>query len=479
MLALVLVASVVVVALIGSLDRALNTAVNSTSRKLATAAGIEAGFQEVSAYTRATHVNYVIRELEKGRKDATCGACHDDEKIEKSRRGFEKALTALNTQFAALRPLVHSRAEEDALHSLQEDAGGWSRLYHEYLDQVGSGHFDAAHTIITDKMYPMLADVEKHTTILAGQQRDLLKRADEDAASTVSKGHWAAFLLVGLSLAISAGVLFVIHRTVRALRDLTRELKDGAAQIQHASGQISQASQSVAEGASRNANSLAEASSFGEQVQSAAAANAENTKKAESLTATVGADVDRANETLTGMVTAIEAIDVSSHEISKIIKVIQEIAFQTNLLALNAAVEAARAGESGRGFAVVADEVRKLAQRCAEAATETTRLIEESIERTNAGKARVESVNNAVHSVTQGAANARSVMADVRRGIEAQARDTQQIATAIAGMESATQSAAANAEESASAGEELHAQSKALMDVVAQLTALAGADGKH
>jgi hypothetical protein len=475
MLALVLVSSGVVVTLLRSLGGALNVAVNSTAKKLAAAGSIRAGFQEVSAYTRATHLNYVIRELERGRKDSTCGACHDEEKLDKNRRGFETALATLQTQFAALRPLVDAADERNALGNLERAAGAWSQHYHEYLEQAGSGHFEAAHQIVTDKMYPILADVQLNTVALAGQENMSLEAADSGARRTVSTGRWAAFLVVGLSLAISIGVLLVVRHTIRVLREVTCELKEGAEQIARASSQVSAASQSVAEGASRHASSIEEANTLGGHVQSSAQTNVENSKRAELLTETMGHDVGRANETLSGMVAAIDAIDCSSQQISRIIKVIQEIAFQTNLLALNAAVEAARAGESGRGFAVVADEVRKLAQRCAQAATETTALIEESIEKTRFGKAQVESVNAAVRSVTEGAANARAVMAEVRRGVEAQASDTGQIAGSIAEMERATQSAAANAEESASAGEELHSQSQSLMHVVSRLTELCSA----
>jgi methyl-accepting chemotaxis protein len=115
------------------------------------------------------------------------------------------------------------------------------------------------------------------------------------------------------------------------------------------------------------------------------------------------------------------AIQDSSNKISKIIKVIDEIAFQTNILALNAAVEAARAGEAGMGFAVVADEVRNLAQRCARAASDTTSLIEDSIQRTKEGAGRLQDVTRSIDGITESTAAIRITVEQVYAGSREQA----------------------------------------------------------
>jgi len=164
-------------------------------------------------------------------------------------------------------------------------------------------------------------------------------------------------------------------------------------------------------------------------------------------------------------------------KISKIIKVIDEIAFQTNILALNAAVEAARAGEAGMGFAVVADEVRNLAQRCAQAARDTADLIEGAISKSNDGKVKVDQVAAAIREITVESAKVRTLVDEVNLGSQEQARGIEQIGKAIGQMEQVTQKIAANAEESASAAEELNAQSETLRDVVDRLTALVGGGG--
>jgi methyl-accepting chemotaxis protein/methyl-accepting chemotaxis protein-1 (serine sensor receptor) len=204
--------------------------------------------------------------------------------------------------------------------------------------------------------------------------------------------------------------------------------------------------------------------------------NADNTQGVASLMQATAGTVEKANRSLEQMVVSMQEINTSSDKISKIIKVIDEIAFQTNILALNAAVEAARAGEAGMGFAVVADEVRNLAQRCAQAAKDTAALIEESIAKSNDGKIKLDQVAHAVHSITESASKVRTLVDEVNLGSQEQARGIEQISKGVAQMEQLTQRTAASAEQSASAGEELSAQAEAMHSVVERLSVLAGAN---
>src|SRR5258705_7086872 len=206
--------------------------------------------------------------------------------------------------------------------------------------------------------------------------------------------------------------------------------------------------------------------------------NAENSQQAAVFMNAVSQRVAEANRTLADMTRPMQEIGASSGKIAKIIKVIDEIAFQTNILALNAAVEAARAGEAGMGFAVVADEVRNLAQRSAQAAKDTAALIEDSILKSGEGSKKLGEVVTSIQAITEGAGKVKTLIDEVEASSKEQAQGIEQISKAVSQMDEVTQRTAANAEQSAAASEELNAQSKALMTVVAQLENLVGASPK-
>jgi methyl-accepting chemotaxis protein len=255
----------------------------------------------------------------------------------------------------------------------------------------------------------------------------------------------------------------------QTLAQSIHEMAGSAEQVSLAAAQISTASHSLAQGTSQQAASLEETSASTEEINSMAQRNSENSHAAAELVKQSDDKFADANRSLQDMISAMAEINASSDKISKIIKVIDEIAFQTNILALNAAVEAARAGEAGMGFAVVADEVRNLAQRSAQAARDTAVLIEESIAKSNDGKLKVDQVSKAIRGITEQSAQIKILVDEVHLGSQEQSRGIDQISKAIAQMEQLTQNAAASAEESASTAEQLKAQSSALKNVVQHL----------
>jgi methyl-accepting chemotaxis protein/methyl-accepting chemotaxis protein-1 (serine sensor receptor) len=167
-------------------------------------------------------------------------------------------------------------------------------------------------------------------------------------------------------------------------------------------------------------------------------------------------------------------INSSSEKISKIIRVIDDIAFQTNILALNAAVEAARAGEAGMGFAVVADEVRNLAHRSAQAAKDTAALIEESIAKSNEGNKNLQLVAASIQPGTGSATEGKVLVDEVDVGNQEQSRGIEQIASAVTQMETVAERSAAGAGEGAAASQELAAQAHALYNIVERVRKLVG-----
>lgn len=292
---------------------------------------------------------------------------------------------------------------------------------------------------------------------------------------TFTSSGLAVAACIGLCLAVDGAIFYVLNRSLtNSLTEVALQIAQGAQQVFSAATQITTASQTLAEGTSEQAASLEETSASTEEINSMARRNSENSRSAATLVRQSDAQFAETNRSLKDMVLAMGEINASSDKISKIIKVIDEIAFQTNILALNAAVEAARAGEAGMGFAVVADEVRNLAQRSAQAARDTAILIEESISKSNGGKVKVDQVARAIEAITEQSTQVKTLVDEVQLGSEEQSRGIEQIGKAISQMEQVTQRAAATAEESASTAQQLSAQSATLKDIVTRMNQLIG-----
>jgi methyl-accepting chemotaxis protein len=202
------------------------------------------------------------------------------------------------------------------------------------------------------------------------------------------------------------------------------------------------------------------------QIGSQTTKNAENSGVAKKLSDQSKNSAHLGNEQMKKMISAMDGINQSSEKISKIIKVIDEIAFQTNLLALNAAVEAARAGKHGKGFAVVAEEVRNLAARSAKAAQETTEMIEDSLQKVSNGTTITNETAKALDEIVSGTTKVSDLVNDISTASNEQALGISQIVTALGQIDQVTQRNTASAEESAAAAEELSGQATQLKGLV-------------
>ena len=302
---------------------------------------------------------------------------------------------------------------------------------------------------------------------------EVVQSLDEaDAMLQASLYKAAAMVLMGL---LAMGFIFylcILFWVDKPIERICQTLFQGSSEVHSASDQVSSASQTLADGATSQAAGLEEASASINEMSSMTQQNADNASQADSLAKHTRQIANTGNDSMGKMKDAIREIQKSSDETAKIIKVIDEIAFQTNLLALNAAVEAARAGEAGKGFAVVADEVRNLAMRSAEAAKETSNMIQASVQNANTGVSITEEVAQSLNEIIDSVGKTTDLVTEISTACQEQAKGVDQINSAITQMEQITQSNAASAEESASASEELSAQTQTLNEMVTSLVRL-------
>ncbi len=246
------------------------------------------------------------------------------------------------------------------------------------------------------------------------------------------------------------------------LGEVLGEVQTAGEQIASGTSQVSGASQSLSQGATEQASSLEEITSSMVQIVSQTRQSSENAASANRLAGEARETAKKGNQLMQQMVKAVGEINQAGQSISRIIKVIDEIAFQTNLLALNAAVEAARAGQHGKGFAVVAEEVRNLAARSAKAAGETAELIESSVSKGENGVQIADNTASALQEIVDSVAQVTELVGEIASASEEQAQGIAQVNLGLSQIDQVTQQNTASAEESAAAAEELASQAENL-----------------
>ncbi len=295
----------------------------------------------------------------------------------------------------------------------------------------------------------------------------LIRLSPKDVGAVLSKTLWPTYVTLAICIVVVLiAAYWIAGSIVRPIDEANHEMVHIAKEVSEAVTQLTNSSTTLADGASEQAASLEETSASLEELSSMTRQNAENAQGAKELASQARISVDKGIDEMRSLQGALKEIQASGHNISKIIKTIDEIAFQTNILALNAAVEAARAGEHGLGFAVVADEVRNLAQRSASAAKETATLIEGAVHNTQHGAQLGEKVATDLEEMGEHVRKVDSLVAEIALASDEQSKGVSQITTAVTQMDKVTQSSAATSEETASAARQLSGQVDSLTHVV-------------
>lgn len=379
---------------------------------------------------------------------------------------FEVVLDQTAVKTAERRALKQSDYQNNEVAKLQEELVNLSQGMLQMNARTEASDSDTAEIAgVFDQIYGSLEESIVSIKSYIQEMSDILvDMSDGDLTKQIEREYKGDFVQIKEA----------INLIVTSLNRVLGEIGDASEQVSLGSKQVADSAQVLSRGASDQASSVEEITSSMTEISEQTTQNAGSAEKANQIALVAKEDAIRGNQQMQQTLAAMNDINNSSASISKIIKVIDDIAFQTNILALNAAVEAARAGEHGKGFAVVAEEVRNLAARSASAAKETTDMIENSIQKAEDGTVIANQTAEALDKIVSGVTEAADIVDGIAKASKEQAIAINQINQGIEQIARVTQTNTATAEESASASEELLSQSELTQEMISQFKLMNG-----